>query len=94
MLGSKPKILYVCTEDWFFHSHFLPLIEAAKLSNIDDIFLATSIGKKYREIEQLGVKIIPVNFERDKKEVFSTLRLLHQLQIGRASCRERVCRAV
>ncbi len=80
MLGSKRKILYVCTEDWFFHSHFLPLIEAAKRSNIDDIFLATSIGSEYREIEQRGVKIIPVNFERASKGVFSTLRLLHQLR--------------
>jgi len=79
MLGSKRKILYVCTEDWFFHSHFLPLLEAAKLSGFDEIFLATSTGGKHREIERLGVKIIPVEFDRASKGVLSTLRLLGQL---------------
>ena len=80
MLGSKRKILYVCTEDWFFHSHFLPLIEAAKLSEFDNIFLATSIGSKYKEIEQRGVKVVSVDFERASKGFFSTLKLLRQLK--------------
>ena len=80
MTDKKPKILFVCTEDWFFHSHFLPLIEAAKLSKFDTIFLATSIGSKYKEIEQLGVKVISVDFERASKGIFSTLKLLRQLK--------------
>jgi len=80
MTDKKPKILFVCTEDWFFHSHFLPLIEAAKLSKFDTIFLATSIGSKYKEIEQLGVKVISVDFERASKGIFSTLKLLRQLR--------------
>jgi glycosyltransferase involved in cell wall biosynthesis len=79
MLASKRKILYVCTEDWFFHSHFLPLIEAAKLTDFDEIFLATSTSGKHREIEKLGVKIIPVEFDRASKGFFSTFRLLGQL---------------
>ncbi len=79
MLGSKRKILYVCTEDWFFHSHFLPLLEAAKSSGLDDIYLATSTGGKHREIEKLGVEIIPVEFDRASKGLFSTFRLLGQL---------------
>ncbi len=80
MLGSKPKILFVCTEDWFFHSHFLPLIEAAKLCHIDDIVLATSLSGKHEEIEKLGVRIVPVNFDRASTGFFSTLKLLNQLK--------------
>lgn len=80
MLEQRRKILYVCTEDWFFHSHFLPLLEAAATSKFDDIFLATSIGGKHKEIEQLGVNIIPVNFVRASKGFFSTLKLLAQLR--------------
>ncbi len=80
MTDNKRKILFVCTEDWFFHSHFLPLIEAAKLSKFDNIFLATSIGSKYKEIEQLGVKVVSVDFERASKGFFSNLKLLRQLR--------------
>jgi len=80
MTDKKRKILFVCTEDWFFHSHFLPLIEAAKQSEFDSIFLATSIGSKYKEIEQLGVKVVSVDFERASKGFFSNLKLLRQLK--------------
>ncbi len=76
MLGSRRKILYVCTEDWFFHSHFLPLLEAAKSSGVDDIFLATTTNNKYREIEKLGVTVISINFDRASRGFFSTLKLL------------------
>lgn len=80
MTDKKRKILFVCTEDWFFHSHFLPLIGAAKQSELDNIFLATSIGSKYREIEQLGVKVVSVDFERASRGIFSNLKLLRQLK--------------
>jgi len=80
MTEKKRTILYVCTEDWFFHSHFLPLLEAAKLSKLEEIYLACSVGSKRVEIEKLGVKIIPVDFDRASKGLFSTLRLLRQLK--------------
>jgi len=80
MTDKKRKILFVCTEDWFFHSHFLPLIEAAKLSEFDNIFLATSIGGKHEDIEKLGVKIVSVEFDRASKGIFSTLKLLARLK--------------
>ncbi len=80
MTEKKRTILYVCTEDWFFHSHFMPLLEAAKLSKFDDIYLACSVGGKRVEIEKLGVNIIPVDFDRASSGIFSTLRLLKQLK--------------
>lgn len=79
MTEMTRKILYVCTEDWFFHSHFLPLVEAATLSKFSDIYLATSVGSKREEIEEADVKIISVDFDRSSKGIISTCRLLKQL---------------
>lgn len=61
---KKTKILFVCTEDWFFLSHFLPLIEAAHNISNAEIILVTTSGDKTPELEQKGIRIIPVDFAR------------------------------
>lgn len=83
---SKPKkILFVCTEDWFFNSHFLPLAKAAAnlktSANLDgvEIYLATTPSDKAPVIEKLGVKIIPVNFDRASMGLISSIKLLFSL---------------
>ncbi len=79
MTSKKKKILFICTEDWFFHSHFLPLIEAARKIETSEICLATTAVDKFREIEQLGVRIIPVDFDRASMGVLSGGRVAVQL---------------
>ncbi len=84
MLKPK-KILFVCTEDWFFNSHFLPLAKAAAnlktVAGVDDveIYLATTPSDKAPIIEKLGVKIIPVNFDRASMGLISSIKLLFSL---------------
>ncbi len=77
--NSPRKILYVCTEDWFFYSHFRPLVKAAnKISGLE-ILLATTAGQKTKQLEDLGVRILPVNIDRASTGLFSALRLFRQL---------------
>lgn len=78
MLKTK-KILFVCTEDWFFNSHFLPLAKAAANLGDIDIYLATTPSDKAPKIEQLGVKIIPINFDRASMGLISSIKLLFSL---------------
>lgn len=51
------KILYVVTEDWYFHSHRLPLALRA-IEDGYDVVIATRISKYRDLIEQRGIKII------------------------------------
>lgn len=71
--------MFVCTEDWFFHSHFLPLVKAAKRIEGVQIVLATTTNGKHVEIERLGVRIIPVDFDRASMRFLSAGRLTRQL---------------
>ena len=57
--------MFVCAEDWFFHSHFLPLVKAAR--RVDEkirIVLVTNTGAKREAIERFGVETIPLDFQR------------------------------
>ena len=79
-MDPKPlKILFVCTEDWFFHSHFLPLIKAAKRIEGSQIILATTTNGKHLDLQRLGVKIIPVAFDRASTGGLSAGRVTLQL---------------
>ncbi|MCP4936640.1 MAG: glycosyltransferase family 4 protein [bacterium] len=79
MNSQSPKILFVCTEDWFFYSHFLPLVKAAKKIEGSRIYLATTTSGKHVEIERLGVKIIPIDFDRASMRFLSAGRVSWRL---------------
>ena len=76
---KSPKILFVCTEDWFFHSHFLPLIKAAQRIDGAQIALVTTTSGKHEELAPLGVRIIPVDFDRASLGLASAGRLAKRL---------------
>ena len=80
MIKRSPCIIFVCTEDWFFHSHFLPLLRAArKIDNEAQLSLITTTGGKHRQLEQLGVHIIPLDFQRSSFRFSSAGRLTRSL---------------
>ena len=79
MSVQSPKILFVCTEDWFCHSHFLPLVRAAKRIEGSSVALVATASGKHVEIEQLGVRIIPLDFDRASLNIMSAVRLVRQL---------------
>ena len=71
----RRTILFVCCEDWFFLSHFRPLVRAAKRSGENvRIVIATNIGDKRAELERLGAEVIPINFQRESLHPLAVLR--------------------
>ena len=77
--NDKQKILFVCTEDWFFKSHFRPLANAAISSGDYEAALVTTVENAGDELEALGLKIIPLDFMRSSVGKFSALKLIWQL---------------
>lgn len=62
---SPRTILFVCTEDWFFHSHFLPLVKAVR--QVDEntrIVLATKVNNKGEALARRGIEVIPCDLAR------------------------------
>jgi len=76
---SRPKIIFVVTEDWFFHSHFLPLVEAARRAGAGEIILAANVTGSHEAIGKHGVRVSPVAFERASRSPLSALRLMLRL---------------
>jgi glycosyltransferase involved in cell wall biosynthesis len=65
MLSTRPSILYVATEDWFFCSHFLPMARAARDAGFD-VAVACRVRDKGAAILAEGFRLIPVDAERGR----------------------------
>ncbi len=75
MHGRARTILFVCTEDWFFYSHFRPLAEAARQADDDvRLVLATNVSKKSEALERLGIEVIPYAITRGSLHPLSVWR--------------------
>jgi len=59
----RPKLLFVATEDWFFASHFLPMVRAAREIDFDVAVIARERQHR-RAIEAAGARLIPLEAER------------------------------
>ncbi|WP_348648465.1 glycosyltransferase family 4 protein [Rhizobium sp. RHZ01] len=62
-LQSRIRIAFIITEDWFFVSHFLPMLRAAKALGLD-VVVITRVGKHAHIIEDLGARVVPLDIER------------------------------
>jgi len=60
---ARVRIAFIITEDWFFVSHFLPMLRAAKELGLD-VVVITRVGKHAHIIEGLGARVIPLDIER------------------------------
>lgn len=60
---SGRRLIFVVTEDWFFASHFLPMVRAAR-----ELGLAVAVVTRVRDhraaIEGAGARVIPFEAER------------------------------
>ncbi|BDA85290.1 glycosyl transferase family 1 [Aureimonas sp. SA4125] len=60
---ARGKLVFVVTEDWFFVSHFLPMVRAAR-----EIGLAVVVVTRVRAhadlIEAAGARVVPLEAER------------------------------
>jgi len=58
-----PRVLFVITEDWFFHSHFLDRAKYIAASG-GTVGVATRFSIHENELKNLGFELFPVNFSR------------------------------
>lgn len=76
---TKPKLLYVITEDWFFASHFLPMARAARDAGFD-VCVAARFRAHRNQITSEGVRAIPVEAERGQLSPLALLRIAFRLR--------------
>jgi glycosyltransferase involved in cell wall biosynthesis len=69
------KLVFVVTEDWFFASHFLPMVRAARELGLA-VTVVTRVRAHREVIEALGAKVVPLDIER---------RTLNPITMGDAS---------
>jgi len=74
-----PKLLFVVSEDWYFHSHRLPLAEAA-LAEGFDVTVATRVTRHGDAIRQAGIRVIPIGMRRRSMNVIDELRSILELR--------------
>jgi hypothetical protein len=53
------KLAFVVTEDWFFASHFLPMMRAARELGLEVVVITRVRGHR-KELEQAGARVIPL----------------------------------
>ena len=61
--GSRGKVLYLVTEDWYFCSHRLSLARCARQAGYD-VVVATRVGVDGPRICSEGFKLIPIRMRR------------------------------
>ena len=79
MTKNSCKIVFVCTEDWFFHSHFLPLARAAAALPNSVATLVTTTGQHQVALEAKGIEVRSMDFDRASLSVMSAVKLLWRL---------------
>jgi glycosyltransferase involved in cell wall biosynthesis len=60
---SKPKLMYLISEDWFFCSHFMERALAARDAGYDVVVIARERAHGAK-IRRAGLRLLPVNFNR------------------------------
>ena len=58
-----PKVLFVITEDWFFHSHFLDRAKYIASSG-GTVGIATRFSIHEEDLRNLGFELFPIDFSR------------------------------
>lgn len=57
------KVMLCITEDWFVLSHFQPIIRAL-VQACGDVVVVTTVAGRQAQIEALGARVIPFDFQR------------------------------
>jgi glycosyltransferase involved in cell wall biosynthesis len=78
MTVSKSKLLFVATEDWFFCSHFMPMLRSAQAVGFD-VGVVTRVKNHQTVLERSGAKVLPLHAERASHNPLAALRSVRQL---------------
>jgi glycosyltransferase involved in cell wall biosynthesis len=74
----KPKLIYLVTEDWYFHSHRLPMAWAALNAGFD-VAVAANISRARKAIEDEGIRVIPLPLDRRSLNPFRALAHIRKI---------------
>ena len=76
-MSSTPprKLLFLVTEDWFFASHFLPMVRAGRAAGLD-VAVATRFARHRGAIAAAGARPIDLDMERGRRGPFGPARAL------------------
>jgi glycosyltransferase involved in cell wall biosynthesis len=70
-----PKLIYFVTEDWYFHSHRLPLAQAAVKTGFE-VVLLTNVQLHGDIIHSEGIRIIPIALQRHGMNPLREIKIL------------------
>ncbi len=89
---SRSKIAFISTEDWFFASHFLPMIEAVRQVGAEPVVI-TRVRNHRAVIEAAGARVIPFEADRSSlnpgkltQSIYRLARLLRSEKIDAVHC--------
>ncbi len=77
--AEKFKVMFVQTESWFFLSHFKPLADAINSDRRYEAGIITNVGSDGPQLEELGLTVHPVDFQRSSFSLFSAAKICVQL---------------
>jgi len=78
-MTSRPRLLFLITEDWYFWSHRLSIARSARDAGFN-VIIATRGHRHKERIVKEGFKLFPLKLERRSrnifKELFSALQII------------------
>jgi len=83
---TRPRLLYLVTEDWYFCSHRLPVARAARDAGAE-VVVATRVAAHGEAIRAEGFRLVPLAWRRGSHAPLAELRAV--LEIRRLYARER-----
>jgi glycosyltransferase involved in cell wall biosynthesis len=75
---TKPRLLFLITEDWYFWSHRLDLARAARDSGME-VLVATRVQNHGKRIEQEGFRLLPIRMRRRSWNPFCEIAAVIEL---------------
>jgi glycosyltransferase involved in cell wall biosynthesis len=85
-MKSRPRLLFLITEDWYFWSHRLDLARAAAQAGFD-VSIATRVTDHGERIQREGFRLFPISLVRQSRNPFVELAAV--LELARLYRRER-----
>lgn len=78
MSANSPKLLFLITEDWFFHSHFLDRAIAAREAGFE-VTVVARVGAHGAAIAARGLKLVPLQMARTGMNPWRELRAIAEI---------------
>lgn len=76
---SRPVVLYLVTDDWYFLSHRLPMADAARRAGYD-VHVATRVERCGPQIEARGFHLHPLAWRRGNRNPLAPLALVREVR--------------